>query len=64
MYKTIIFILLLISSLVQVACSNKPQFKEGANLEKASAINVQLGSGYLAQNKIDLAKSKLEKALF
>lgn len=33
------------------------------DLEKAAAINAQLGSGYLAQGELDLAKLKLEKAL-
>ena len=31
--------------------------------EKASAINVQLGIGYLRQNKLELADEKLSKAL-
>jgi type IV pilus assembly protein PilF len=31
--------------------------------EKASAVNVQLGIGYLQQNKLELANEKLSKAL-
>jgi type IV pilus assembly protein PilF len=31
--------------------------------EKASAVNVQLGIGYMQQNKLDLASEKLTKAL-
>jgi type IV pilus assembly protein PilF len=31
--------------------------------EKASAVNVQLGIGYLQQNKLDLASDKLSKAV-
>ena len=34
-----------------------------SNPEKASAINVQLGIGYLQQNKLELANEKLLKAL-
>jgi type IV pilus assembly protein PilF len=34
-----------------------------ADNEKASAINVQLGIGYLQQNKLELANEKLLKAL-
>jgi type IV pilus assembly protein PilF len=34
-----------------------------ADNEKASAINVQLGMGYLQQNKLELANEKLVKAL-
>ena len=31
--------------------------------EQASAVNVQLGIGYLEQNNLDLANEKLSKAL-
>ena len=31
--------------------------------QKASAVNVQLGIGYLQQNKLELASEKLEKAI-
>lgn len=41
-----------------VAVDNRP-----SDLEKASAINVQLGIGYLQQNKLELANEKLLKAL-
>jgi len=41
-----------------VSVDNKP-----TNTEKASAINVQLGIGYLQQNKLELANEKLLKAL-
>ena len=37
--------------------------KRPSDPEKASAINVQLGMGYLQQNKLELANEKLLKAL-
>ncbi len=37
--------------------------KQPIDLEKAAEINTQLGSGYLAQGDLDLAKLKFEKAL-
>jgi type IV pilus assembly protein PilF len=37
--------------------------RQPVDLEKAAAINAQLGSGYLAQGDLDLAKLKFEKAL-
>lgn len=37
--------------------------KNGPDLKKAAGINVQLGARYLIQNKMGLAKTKLEKAL-
>ncbi|MDH5518122.1 MAG: type IV pilus biogenesis/stability protein PilW [Gammaproteobacteria bacterium] len=45
------------------ACSTGGDYREGADLKKAAHFNVQLGSGYLAQNKLQLAKKKLTKAL-
>lgn len=45
------------------ACSSSGAYREGADLKKAAHFNVQLGSGYLAQNKLALAKKKLTKAL-
>ena len=41
-----------------VAVENKP-----TDTEKASEINVQLGIGYMQQNKLELANEKLLKAL-
>lgn len=45
------------------ACYYVPVEPEVSNTEKASAINVQLGIGYLQQNNLDLANEKLAKAL-
>jgi type IV pilus assembly protein PilF len=52
--------LLLLSGLLQacVAVSDGP-----TQDERASAVNVQLGIGYLQQNKFELASDKLTKAL-
>ena len=55
--RSLVFLLLpLISACVAV--ENKP-----TDTEKASEINVQLGIGYLQQNKLELANEKLLKAL-
>ena len=40
-----------------------PVEPEISNKEKASAVNVQLGIGYLQQNNLDLASEKLNKAI-
>ena len=54
-------LLALLSALLLSACvSVDPQQERN---EKASAVNVQLGIGYLRQNKLELASEKLEKAL-
>lgn len=37
--------------------------RQPVDLEKAAEINAQLGSGYLAQGDLELAKTKFEKAL-
>ncbi|MGD2172751.1 MAG: type IV pilus biogenesis/stability protein PilW [Gammaproteobacteria bacterium] len=55
-----LFALLLILGLLQACVAVNPQQTQN---EKASAVNVQLGIGYLQQNKLDLASEKLEKAL-
>lgn len=57
-YKIAALILLL--GLLQACVTVDPA--KGKNL-KASAINVQLGMGYLQQNNLDLASEKLTKAL-
>ena len=49
-------LILLLSACVTV--DNRP-----SDPEKASAINVQLGIGYMQQNKLELANEKLLKAL-
>ncbi len=55
-----IIVLLLLCGLLQ-ACVT---VDEGQSQdEKASAVNVQLGIGYLQQNKLELASEKLSKAL-
>lgn len=55
--RSLVFLLLpLISACVAV--DNRP-----TDTEKASEINVQLGIGYLQQNKLELANEKLLKAL-
>lgn len=48
------------AGLLQACVAVNPQL---SNNEKASAINVELGIGYLQQNKLDLANEKLSKAL-
>ena len=45
-----------------IGCSSAGK-KGEQNLIKAAQINVQLGSRYLIQNKMNLARTKLEKAL-
>lgn len=40
-----------------------PVEPEVSNAEKASAVNVQLGIGYLQQNNLELANEKLAKAI-
>ena len=52
--------LLLLMGLLQACVAVDPGPTQN---EKASAINVQLGIGYLQQNKLDLASQKLNKAL-
>lgn len=56
------FSLVILLGLLQ-ACSYVPVEPEISNKEKASAVNVQLGIGYLQQNKLDLASEKLNKAI-
>lgn len=55
-----IVVLLLLLGLLQACVTVDPS--KGKN-EKASAVNVQLGIGYLQQNKLELANEKLAKAL-
>lgn len=55
-----IIALILLLGLLQACVTVDPS--KGKNL-KASAVNVQLGIGYLQQNKLDLASEKLTKAL-
>ncbi|MDH5393851.1 MAG: type IV pilus biogenesis/stability protein PilW [Gammaproteobacteria bacterium] len=45
------------------ACSSIGTSKEEGSLRKAANFNIQLGAGYLSQNKLSLAKKKLTKAL-
>jgi type IV pilus assembly protein PilF len=52
--------LLLITVLLQACVAVDPGPTQD---EKASAVNVQLGIGYLQQNKLELASQKLTKAL-
>ncbi|MDH3388244.1 MAG: type IV pilus biogenesis/stability protein PilW [Gammaproteobacteria bacterium] len=51
---------LLMAGLLQACVAVNPQQSKN---EKASAINVQLGIGYLQQNKLELASEKLSKAI-
>lgn len=53
-------LLILLLGLLQGCVTVDPA--KGKN-EKASAVNVQLGIGYLQQNKLELASEKLSKAL-
>ena len=53
-------LLILLLGLLQGCVTVDPG--KGKN-EKASAVNVQLGIGYLQQNKLELASEKLSKAL-
>jgi type IV pilus assembly protein PilF len=52
--------LLLLAGLLQACVAANPGPTQD---EKASAVNVQLGIGYLQQNKLELASEKLTKAL-
>ncbi len=52
--------LLLLAGLLQACVAVNPGQTQD---EKASAINVQLGIGYMQQNKLDLASEKLTKAI-
>lgn len=52
--------ILLLTLLLQACVAVDPQQTQN---EKASAVNVQLGIGYLQQNKLELASEKLTKAL-
>lgn len=54
-------ILLLLMSAILQACVAVGH--EQSKNEKASAVNVQLGIGYLQQNNLELASEKLNKAL-
>ena len=53
-------ILLLLLGLLQACVAVDGQQTQN---QKASAVNVQLGIGYLQQNKLELASEKLEKAI-
>jgi type IV pilus assembly protein PilF len=55
-----VVVLLLLMGLLQACVAVDPGPTQN---EKASAINVQLGIGYLQQNKLELASQKLTKAL-
>ncbi len=55
-----ISLLIALCWLLQACVSVDPQQSKN---EKASAVNVQLGIGYLQQNKLELANEKLTKAL-
>jgi type IV pilus assembly protein PilF len=52
--------LLLLAGLLQACVTAEPGPTQD---ERASAVNVQLGIGYLQQNKLELANDKLSKAL-
>ncbi|HKJ52620.1 MAG TPA: type IV pilus biogenesis/stability protein PilW [Gammaproteobacteria bacterium] len=52
--------LVLLLGLLQACVAVDPQQTQN---EKASAVNVQLGIGYLQQNKLELASEKLTKAI-
>jgi len=52
--------LLLLLGLLQACVAVNPQPSQN---EKASKVNVQLGIGYLQQNKLELASEKLTKAI-
>jgi type IV pilus assembly protein PilF len=56
--KIVAFLLLL--GLLQACVTAGPTKSQN---EKASAVNVQLGIGYLQQNNLELASEKLDKAL-
>ncbi|MDJ0779292.1 MAG: type IV pilus biogenesis/stability protein PilW [Gammaproteobacteria bacterium] len=55
-----IVILLALTWLLQACVAANPQPSQD---ERASAVNVQLGLGYLQQNNLELANEKLAKAL-
>ena len=55
-----VVVLLLLLGMLQACVAVNPQQTQN---EKASAVNVQLGIGYLQQNKLELASEKLEKAV-
>lgn len=55
-----IVVLILLLGLLQACVTVDPA--KGKN-ERASAVNVQLGMGYLQQNNLELASEKLTKAL-
>ncbi|MCK4709594.1 MAG: type IV pilus biogenesis/stability protein PilW [Gammaproteobacteria bacterium] len=52
-----------LSLLFITGCATGSDKKNGTNLKKAAEFNVQLGSGYLSQGRLNLAKDKLTKAL-
>jgi type IV pilus assembly protein PilF len=56
--KYLAYSLVLIIGLAACTSSRQP-----IDLEKAAEINAQLGSGYLAQGDLELAKLKFEKAM-
>jgi type IV pilus assembly protein PilF len=53
-------LLLILLASLQACVTVDPQQTQN---EKASAVNVQLGIGYLQQNKLELAQEKLDKAI-
>lgn len=55
-----LILLLLMSAILQACVTVGPDQSKN---EKASAVNVQLGIGYLQQNNLELASEKLNKAL-
>lgn len=57
------YLFILICSCVLLACTSPQQKKRDASYKRAAVINVQLGLGYIAQGRLDLAKEKLDKAL-
>jgi type IV pilus assembly protein PilF len=57
-----IVVVLLLGALLQACVSAESQQQQTQN-EKASAVNVQLGIGYLQQNNLEVASEKLTKAL-
>ena len=52
--------ILLLAMILQACVAVDPQQTQN---QKASAVNVQLGIGYLQQNKLELASEKLTKAV-
>jgi len=57
-----VFVVLLLIALLQ-ACVSADSKEQQTRNEKASAVNVQLGIGYLQQNNLEVASEKLTKAL-